>query len=99
MNPDQLMWVSEWRIELLPGIPFSQAKPKDYFRTEFRVTNGGVYTTKDTLLAAETCMLENIFREKLMYIQRRKKCPACNKEMHEHHGSIDFERCLYELAN
>lgn len=98
MTIEALQWVSEWRIELLPGIPMRYDKPDNYLRTEFRVTNGGVYTPTSTLLKAETCMIENIYYEKSRYIQRRLLCRSCKKEMHEHHGSIDYERCLYALA-
>ena len=93
MTLEELQWVSEWRIE-----------KESYFNEhgsgypEYKVTNGGVYTPKSTLLAAETCMLENIIYEKIRHIQRRRTCPACKMEMHEHHGSIDFERCLYKLS-
>jgi len=94
MTLEELQWVSEWRIE--KECYFNEHKVA---YPEFKVTNGGVYTPKDTLLGAETCWIENIINEKIRYIQRFKRCPNCNKTMAEHYGSISFQICLMDLAN
>jgi len=85
-----LSWVSEWRI-----IPDDV---DEEFGWGYKVSNGGVYTPTDNYEKALTILEQNIAQEKNRYLINQLTCPACNKLLSQHSGSISYERCLVKIC-
>lgn len=87
----QLQWVSEWRI-------VDSTKLEKEYGWDYRVSNGGVYTNAKDLKEAKKVLLRNIEDEKRRYRIDNLSCPNCLKRFAEHHGMIDYQNCLLQLA-
>ena len=86
-----LSWVSEWRIV------DSTDSEKEY-GWNYRVSNGGVYTNAKDLKEAKEILERNISQEKNRFLINQLTCPACNKLLSQHSGSISYEKCLIRIC-
>jgi len=84
-------WVSEWRIT------DSSKLDKDH-GWHYKITNGGVYSTRRTYEEAKEALIENIDFEIHRYRIGLMTCPYCGRQFSRHSGSRSYEHCLCNLA-
>ena len=86
---NQLMWVSEWRIE-------PASKLEGDFGYIYKITNGGVYSSSKSAVEAQQKLEREIKEEMQQYIINNLQCPNCGTRFADHERS--YELCLIQLS-